>query len=58
MEKKVPINKVFKDYAKVSAFMQANYGMNREDLAGIGDSLVYESPQVNDFLLIKKARSL
>lgn len=48
----MPINKVFKDYAKVSAYMQANYGMNREDLVGIGESLVYESPQVNDMFLI------
>ena len=47
----VKINQVFSDYQNVSLYLQNTYGISKNDLQALGESLLYYSPQVGILIL-------
>jgi hypothetical protein len=43
---------MFSNYTKISLYLQSKYGISANDVAAIGESSLFYSPQVNISFLI------
>jgi hypothetical protein len=44
----VPVNKLFNNYTIISDYLQTTHGLSLENATALGDSKMYENPQVSN----------